>query len=314
LTSARPTLKQKILEVTGMTGAVPAALLADLYAAGMPDEDWQAVQATPAMRAQLRAFARTGGRVERVEADFTGANGMPGLIRFYGPAQPRALPGATFGTLAHELGHALFCPEQWRPPTDFADAHAYARSRELGEAHAWLNQYRLCQARVGGQADTTQWLRIENDHDFGMQQIDIFARIAEREAAGWTEAAILDELAMLNANMFPCGMGEGNHKTYGQCNRWDWLHATAQQHPGFNDFLQRLGRPPNAADQKLITKFNVFTPAQRADVGSAVSHATVCTLAEQLSSHATRPSLDELYALGLHLLPGCELGVRYLRS
>lgn len=79
---------------------------------------------------------------------------MPGLIRFYGPATPRALPGATFGTLAHELGHALFCPEQWRPPTDFADAHAYARSRELGEAHAWLNQYHLCQAQVGGQPDT----------------------------------------------------------------------------------------------------------------------------------------------------------------
>lgn len=81
----------------------------------------------------------------------------------------------------------------------------------------------------------TQWLRIENDHDFGTQQIDIFARIAEREAA--VEAAILDELAMLNANMFPAAWAKGNHKTYGQCNRWDWLHTTAQQHPGFSDFL-----------------------------------------------------------------------------
>ena len=79
-------------------------------------------------------------------------------------------------------------------------------------------------------------------------------------SAGGTEAQVLDELAMLNANMFPCGMGEGNLKTYGQCNRWDWLRANEHNEPAFRQFLHALGRVPNVGEQKVLTKFNLFTP------------------------------------------------------
>lgn len=288
------------------------AVLAALRDVGLADAEWRAVRDTPAMLAQLRRFANDGGRIERVDADFNGANGMPGLIRFYGPAEPRDLADATFGTLAHELSHALSCPEQWRRPEDFDDAHAYARSRELGEAHAWLNQWRLCQAKVGGQPEMDQWLEIENDLDFGTSLVDVFARIGQRQAQGWSEARILDELALLNANMFPCGMGEGNHKTYGQCNRWDWLVATQDRHPAFTAFLRRLGRPPNAADQKLVAKFNVFTPPP-AHAEAQPDPAAIDALADALSRHALHADLGALYTLGQQLAPGFGLGVALAR-
>lgn len=278
--------------------------LAALRHAGMPEDDLRAVRDTPAMAGQLRRFSQAGGRIAHVVADFEGANGQPGLIRFYSPAPGQPNAHARFGTLAHELGHALFCPGQWRAPQDFASAQAYAHARELGEAHAWLNQYRLCRAKLGGLPEPAPVLAIENDADFGTQDVDIFARIDQRLAAGWHAPQLLDELALLNANMFPCGMGEGNHKTYGQCNRWDWLQATAARHPAFNAFLRRLGRPPNAADQKLVTKFNLFTPP-----GEAPHPAHAARLADALAATATRPDLPALYALGAALLPGCGVGV-----
>jgi hypothetical protein len=284
------------------------------------------------MAAQLRRFVQAGGRIDHVVADFHGANGQPGLIRFYSPAPGQPGPHASYGTLAHELGHALACPEQWRAPAQFDDAHAYARARELGEAHAWLNQHRLCRAKQGGLPEPAPVLPIENDHDFGTQAVDIFAHIDQRLAAGWTEAQLLDELALLNANMFPCGMGAGNHKTYGQCNRWDWLQATAAHQPALAAFVQRLGRPPNAADQKLITKFNLFTPATSgaAAHGAAPHQAALAALADALAARPARPSaqgspdphdpdarytppewqaLQDLYALGRAWLPDCTLGV-----
>lgn len=285
--------------------------LAALRDAGFAEAELDAVQGTPAMADQLRRFAEGGGRIERVDAAFSGANGMPGLIRFYVPPVPQAHPHASYGSLAHELGHALFCPEQWQPPESFASAHAYARSRELGEAHAWLNQWRLTRSKLGGLPEPAPVLPIENDHDFGTQPVDIFTRIDERLAAGWSEAQVLDELALLNANMFPCGMGEGNFKTYGQCNRWDWLQATAGRHPAFTAFLQRLGRAPHADDQKLLTKFNVFTgpPDGLGLAQAAPDSGALDALADLLAATERRGDLDALYALGAGALPRCQPGV-----
>ena len=281
-------------------------ILRDLREAGFPDAERQAVRDTPAMWAQLTQFYGRGGRVERVDADFSGATGAPDAIRFFCPPPPAACAHSSYGALAHELGHALQCPEQWQPVAQFDSAQAYARARELGEAHAWLNQYRLGRAKQGGAPELAQVLQIENDADFGTTPVDIFARITQREAAGWTEAQILDELAVLNANMFPCGMGEGNLKTYGQCNRWDWLQATRARHPAFTDFLARLPRPPHAGDQKLLMKFNLFTGAQAAAPG--VADAALDALAQGLTPIRRGDELDALFALGC-ALPGAAPGV-----
>lgn len=280
----------------------PCALLAQLQEVGFSESERAAVAQTPAMRRQLRQFAERGGRIERVDADFSGANGMPGLIRFYCPRPPAPPIHAHYGTLAHELGHALFCPEQWAPPEHFADAQAYARARELGEAHAWLNQYRLHAAKRGGDPEAAPVLSVENDGDFGTQAVDVFARIAECASAGWSESQILDELAMLNANMFPCGMGEGNLKTYGQCNRWDWLRAHEHSAPAFRQFLHALGRVPNVNEQKVVTKFNLFTPHSPAPT-DALHALARCFRAEP------QARADVLYALARSLLPGCQPGV-----
>ncbi len=293
------------------TPRVPPRLrLAALRAAGFADAELQAIHDTPAMAAQLRQFARAGGRIECVAATFSGANGRPGLIRFYRPPAPQPSAHVGYGVLAHELGHALFCPAQWRPPASFADAHAYARARELGEAHAWLNQYRLCRLKQGGLPEAAPVLPIENDADFGTQAVDIFERIAAREAAGWREAQILDELSLLNANMFPCGMGEGNFKTYGQCNRWDWLQATASRHPVLLDFLRRLGRPPTPNEQKLLTKLNLFTPPGTDGPSTAGPGAqAMIALAAALGSQHEGGSPRQLLALAQHLLPGSVTGI-----
>ena len=266
-------------------------ILRDLRHAGFADDEAQAVRHTPAMWAQLADFHRQGGRIERVDAGFSAATGQPGLIRFFHPPAPAVCTHATFGSLAHELGHALLFPPQWQPAASFADAQAYARSRELGEAHAWLNQYRLCRAKVGGapEGGHVQW--IENDEDFGTRPVDLFARIAEREAAGWHEAQLLDELAVLNANMFPSGMGEGNFKTYGQCNRWDWWQATQARQPAFRDFLQRLPRAPNANDQKVLMKFNLLSAPASADAQA------LARWADALGGCGPQGGLDALYAL-----------------
>ena len=280
-------------------------ILRNLCHAGFPRAESQAVQRTPAMWAQLTQFYESGGRVQRVDADFSGATGAPDAIRFFCPPPPALCAHSTYSALAHELGHALQYPAQWRPIEQFGSAQAYARARELGEAHAWLNQYRLSLAREGGTAEAPPVLQIENDADFGTTPVDIFARIAECEAAGWTEARVLDELALLNANMFPCGMGEGNYKTYGQCNRWDWLQATRAQHPVFNDFLQRLPRPPHAGDQKLLMKFNLFTGANTASELPEALQA----LADGLAAVQRVDDLAGLYALACRAVPHAVPGV-----
>ena len=275
----------------------------DLRRAGFAEAECQAVRDTPAMWAQLTQFYERGGRVERVDADFSGATGAPDAIRFFCPPSPAACAHSTFGALAHELGHALQCPEQWLPVASFGSAQAYARARELGEAHAWLNQYRLVRAKQGGAPETQQLQLIENDADFGTQPVDLFARIAEREAAGWSDAQILGELAVLNANMFPCGMGEGNFKTYGQCNRWDWWQATQARHPAFRDFLQRLPRAPNANDQKVLMKFNLLSAPASADAQARARWA------DALGGCGPPGGLDALYALSCAALPGARPGV-----
>ncbi|MDO5691872.1 MAG: hypothetical protein Q4G70_05225 [Pseudomonadota bacterium] len=280
-------------------------ILRDLRHAGFAAEEVRAVRRTPPMWAQLVDFYQRGGRVERVEATFSAATGQPGLIRFFCPPAPTACAHANFGALAHELGHALQYPPQWRPPGDFADAQAYARSRELGEAHAWLNQARLCRAKVGGTPEMAQVQQIENDEDFGTRQVDLFAHIAEREAAGWSDARILDELAVLNANMFPSGMGEGNLKTYGQCNRWDWLQATQADGSPFRRFIAQLPRAPHADDQKLLMKFNLFTqPDSNADT-------TLASLASALGGVCTRGDLPALHALACQAMPYARPGVAW---
>lgn len=282
-------------------------ILHDLRHAGLADAEVQAVRDTPAMWAQLTDFYRQGGRVERVEAAFSAATGQPGLIRFFHPPAPAACTHASFGSLAHELGHALQFPPQWQPAECFADAQAYARSRELGEAHAWLNQYRLCRDKVGGAPEGSQVQWIENDEDFGTHPVDLFARIAEREAAGWGEAQILGELAVLNANMFPSGMGEGNFKTYGQCNRWDWLQATQPPDSPFRRFIAQLPRAPNADDQKLLMKFNLFT----ADALVEMDGDRLAPLATALGGVATRGDLSALYAMVCAAVPSARPGVAW---
>ncbi len=286
-------------------GWLDGRILRDLKHAGFTEAERQAVRDTPAMWAQLTQFYAQGGGVERVDAAFSGATGAPQRIRFFCPPPPAACAHSTYDALAHELGHALQCPAQWQPAAHFDSAQAYAHARELGEAHAWLNQYRLSQARQGGAPPAAQVLLIENDSDFGTTPVDIFARIAQREAAGWAEAQILDELAMLNANMYPCGMGEGNLKTYGQCNRWDWLQATRAHHPAFNDFLARLPRPPHAGDQKLLMKFNLFTGAP----GAAASPEALQALADGLAAVQRKDDLAALYALACRTLPQAVPGV-----
>ncbi len=281
-------------------------ILRDLRDAGFAPAERRAVRDTPVMWAQVNQFYEGGGKIERVAADFSGATGSPQAIRFFCPPPPAVCAHSTYGALAHELGHALQCPAQWQPPEAFDRAQAYARARELGEAQAWLNQYRLSRAKQGGAPEVAQVLQIENDSDFGTTPVDIFARIAQREAAGWTDAQVLDELAMLNANMFPCGMGEGNYKTYGQCNRWDWLQATRARHPAFNDFLQRLGRPPHAGDQKLLMKFNAFTGA---DAAAPTSPDALQALADQLAPVPRGESLGALYALACNAMPHAVPGV-----
>ena len=275
----------------------------DLRHAGFADSEVRAVRESPPMWAQLTAFYRADGRIERVEAAFSGATGQPGLIRFFSPPAPAVCTHASYGALAHELGHALQFPPQWQPPGAFDSAPAYARARELGEAHAWLNQYRLVRAKQGGAPETQQLQLIENDADFATQPVDLFARIAEREAAGWSDAEILDELAVLNANMFPCGMGEGNFKTYGQCNRWDWWQATQARHPAFRDFLQRLPRAPNANDQKVLMKFNLLSAPASADAQA------LARWADALGGCGPQGGLDALYALSCAALPGARPGV-----
>ena len=282
-----------------------APLETALRQAGFPDTELQALRDTRAMARQLREFAQAGGRIGRVDADFAGANGQPGLIRFYCPPAPQARTHSGYGVLAHELGHALLLPEQWLPPTHFTDVHGYARARELGEAHAWLNQYRLCTQKVGGLPEVAPVLPIENPYDLGSQPVDLFSRIAERQAAGWSEARILDELAMLSAHMFPCGMGAGNFKTYGQCHHWDWLKATESRHPTFMDFLQRLGRAPTPHEQKLLTKRHVFVPAQGGSTTPAPwDRQAVIDLATALRE-APGGDLAQLWALAQDLSP-CE--------
>ena len=282
-----------------------APLETALRQAGFPETELQALRDTRAMAKQLSEFAQAGGHIERVDADFAGANGRPGLIRFYCPPAPQACTHSGYGVLAHELGHALLFPEQWLPPTHFADARGYARARELGEAHAWLNQYRLCTKKVGGLPEVAPVLPIENPHDFGSQPVDIFGRIAERQAAGWSDARTLDELAVLSAHMFPCGMGVDNLKTYGQCDHWDWLKATESRHPTFMDFLQRLGRAPTPHEQKLLTKRHVFIPTPGdGRMQAAWGKQAVIDLATALRE-APGGDLAQLWALAQDLSP-CE--------
>ena len=163
-------------------------------------------------------------------------------------------------------------------------------------------------AKQGGAPETQQLQLIENDADFGTQPVDLFARIAEREAAGRSDAQILDELAALNANMFPCGMGEGNFKTYGQCNRWDWLQATQPPGSPFRRFIAQLPRAPNADDQKLLMKFNLFTPVAALPARGA---DPLAPLAAALGGVATRGDLPALYALACDTVPGARPGVAW---
>ena len=60
----------------------------DLRHAGFADSELRAVRESPPMWAQLTAFYRADGRIERVEAAFSGATGQPGLIRFFSPPAP----------------------------------------------------------------------------------------------------------------------------------------------------------------------------------------------------------------------------------
>ncbi len=279
----------------------------DLRTAGFDDAERRAVRDTHAMWEQVTRFYRAGGRIERVAAEFSGATGQPGLIRFFCPPSPQRCAHANFGALAHELGHALQCPEQWRPVTAFSDAESYAHAREMGEAQAWLNQYRLCRVKQGGAVEDSHVQMIENDQDFGTMPVDLFARIAQREAEGWPEARIRGELAVLNANMFPCGMGEGNHKTYGQCNRWDWLNAHRDRLPALDAFLTRLGRAPTAADQKVLTKFNLLT--DQTLMGEPPDEAALMVVAGALSPLGRECALPALFDVACRALPDAAPGV-----
>ena len=116
------------------------------------------------------------------------------------------------------------------------------------------------------------------------------------------------QLAVLNANMFPCGMGEGNFKTYGQCNRWDWLQATQPPGSPFRRFIARLPRAPHADDQKLLMKFNLYTPVAALPASGA---DPLAPLAAALGGVATRGDLPALYALACDTVPGARPGVAW---
>ena len=235
----------------------PLAILSDLRSAGFPEPEIQAVRNTPPMWEQLTRFYARGGRVQTISAAFSAANGHPSAISFYVPEDPAQRTHSRYSSLAHELGHALFYPEQWQAMDSFASAEAYARSREMGEAHAWLNQYTLCLEKVGGRSELYFPLAIENEDDFGVRTRDVFGEIAHRKLAGESDAQILEHLATLNANMFPSGMGEGNHKTYGQCTRWDYYLAHGDG-AILADFQRRLQRRPNPDEQKRLVKFGLL--------------------------------------------------------
>ena len=110
---------------------------------------------------------------------------------------------------------------------------------------------------MGGRSELYFPLAIENEDDFGVRTRDVFGEIAHRKLAGESDAQILEHLATLNANMFPSGMGEGNHKTYGQCNRWDYYlaHGDGAILAGFQ---RRLQRRPNPDEQKRLVKFGLL--------------------------------------------------------
>ncbi len=273
---------------------------ADLQRAHFAPAQLAAVLATPAMCAQLERFYRQGGRIENVPADFSGANGAPQQITFYCPATTADCVHSSFSTLAHELGHALQYPEQWRELEAFASAHAYAASRELGEAHAWLNQYQLCLEQVGVCEEFCFSLEIENDGDFDVHIVDLFAEITGMRQAGADDATILAQLAMRNANMFPSGMGENNFKTYGQCNRWDWMVATGD--PALHAFVQQLGRALTPNEQKLLVKFNLLNDA-------AVTPANLQRLARRLQPMAASSPLHALYRCAAECAPQARCGV-----
>ena len=76
-------------------------ILRNLCHAGFPRAESQAVQRTPAMWAQLTQFYERGGRVQRVDADFSGATGAPDAIRFYCPPPPAPCAHSSYSALAH---------------------------------------------------------------------------------------------------------------------------------------------------------------------------------------------------------------------
>ena len=131
-------------------------ILHDLRDAGFDDAEQRAVRDTPAMWAQLTRFYRAGGRVERVAADFSGATGQPGLIRFFCPPSPQPCTHATYGALAHELGVRLYPPV----PPPLARVAGVERLQMLAESGsrlplqrllaAWLPQLQPLKARHKG--------------------------------------------------------------------------------------------------------------------------------------------------------------------
>ncbi|SEN69356.1 hypothetical protein [Brachymonas denitrificans] len=93
-----------------------------------------------------------------------------------------------------------------------------------------------------------------------MRTRDVFGEIAHMKLAGDDDASILEHLATLNANMFPSGMGEGNHKTYGQCNRWDYYLAHGDG-AILADFQRQLQRGPTPDEQKRLVKHGLLDRA-----------------------------------------------------
>ena len=231
-------------------------ILSDLEEAGFSEADCMAVENTSCMWEQVSLFYRQGGRVVTLRDGFSAASGAPDQITIYRPEDPADCIHSTYATLAHELGHALQEPDQWRPPGDFATADAYAHARELGEAHAWLNEYLLCIARADDAPMPRLELHIENREDFGTHVVEPFSLIVQWHHEGASNAVILERLAELNSHMFPSGMGPGNHKTYGQCNRWDYLMATGH-HEVLDSFSAAMGRAPLPDEQKVLMKFHL---------------------------------------------------------
>lgn len=274
-------------------------IAADLARVGFNTREFNAIMQTPAMLQQLRQFYTNGGQVVGSVAGFDGANGSPSCIHFYATRANQPSVFATFDTLAHELGHALNCPEQWLPPSEFTDAHDYAYARELGEAHAWYNQYQLAKARLDA-PQLSYPLTIENDHDFGVQEVDVFAEIARMEHDGASQDAILQHLAVRNANMFPCGMGDNNNKTYGQCNRWDWM--VAHQIAPLQNFVQQLGRQPYANEQKLLVKRHLLQSPQ--------SEEALQQLAATLHPQLPDAPLQQLWQCAQQCTPDALCGVQ----